>query len=418
MKILLSAYACEPNKGSEPGVGWNWALALARRGDDVHVITRSNNRESIEQAHIQPHSGLVFHYYDLPRWLRFWKHWYGGIYLYYLLWQIGAYRKAKRLHAKERFDVVHHITFVSHRQPSFMGGLGVPFIFGPVGGGEEMPRQFRKSLPLLGKLAESLRDAGNRLVAIDPLMRWTYARAKIIACATEETLSAIPGRSRTKCVVHRAIGIDRPKDFAALDAQRRAKPMRPQFLFVGRLLYWKGLHLVFRALERVKSEIPGVTLRVIGEGSDRDWLRQVALRAHVADMVEWIARKPHDEMGMEYRDSLGFVFPSLHDSGGMVVLEALSAGLPVICLDLGGPGSIVDSSCGFSLKVGQKTESEIIEELASALVRLAKEEDLRNRLTGGALNRVRELTWDEAAGAIYSELLIPEKTMASVPINT
>ena len=51
MKVLLSAYACEPNKGSEPAVGWNWALALTRRGYDVHVITRSNNRAPIKQAH-------------------------------------------------------------------------------------------------------------------------------------------------------------------------------------------------------------------------------------------------------------------------------------------------------------------------------------------------------------------------------
>src|ERR1700756_411917 len=113
MKILLSAYACEPNKGSEPGVGWNWALALARRGYEVHVITRSNNRSPIEQACTWPDPRLTFQYYDLPRWLRFWKHWPGGIYLYYLLWQIGAYQVANRLHAKERFDCVQHITFVS-----------------------------------------------------------------------------------------------------------------------------------------------------------------------------------------------------------------------------------------------------------------------------------------------------------------
>src|SRR5579863_8818497 len=139
VKLLVSAYACEPGKGSEPGVGWNWVQALVRRGYHVQVITRSNNREAIENDSTWRREELAFHYYDLPGWMRRWKRWPGGIYLYYLLWQIGALRVARRLHAAERFDRVHHVTFASYRQPSFMGRLGIPFIFGPVGGGETTP---------------------------------------------------------------------------------------------------------------------------------------------------------------------------------------------------------------------------------------------------------------------------------------
>ena len=402
MKILLSAYACEPNKGSEPGVGWNWALALRQRGYDVHVLTRSNNRQAIERAQDRPDSQLTFHYHDLPQRLRFWKHLPGGIYLYYLLWQIGASRVAKKLHSRERFNLVQHITFVSYRQPSFMGNLGIPFIFGPVGGGEAMPVQFRKSLPLPGRLTESLRDLGNRLVEFDPLMQWTYSSAHIIACATEETLHAVPARFRSKCIVQRAIGIVPSDEADAPEVLHGTEPFRPQFLFVGRLLYWKGLHLALRALGWVRHEIPGTRLRVVGEGTDGSWLREVAKRLKVDDLVDWIERIPHEEMVKEYQNNIGFVFPSLHDSGGMVVLEALAAGLPVICVDAGGPGSIVDASCGFSLKVGQRREIEIIEELASAMRQLAADHELRSRLSAGARKRACELTWSKAAEAIYS----------------
>jgi len=401
MKILLSAYACEPNKGSEPGVGWNWTLALARRGYEVHVITRSNNRPNIEGAHEPLKSRVAFHYHDLPHWARFWKYWPGGIYLYYLLWQIGAYRLAKVLHSSEQFELVHHITFVSHRQPSFMGNLGIPFIFGPVGGGETMPRQLRKSIPWSARIAEFLRDVGSRLVAIDPLMRRTYSRAHVIACATEETLKAIPLRFRSKCMVQRAIGIDGyPKSQPAV--VEGSDQYEPHFLFVGRLLYWKGLNLALHALVRVRKEIPDVKLRVIGEGSDSRWLAQVAERAKIADAVEWIPRKPQTELEAEYRRNIGFVFPSLHDSGGMVVIEALAAGSPVICLNLGGPGSIVNASCGFALQVGGKTEATVIEELALAMISLAREPGLRRRFSQGAVQRASEVTWDAAAEAIYS----------------
>jgi glycosyltransferase involved in cell wall biosynthesis len=417
MKILLSAYACEPNKGSEPGVGWNWALALTRRGYDVHVITRSNNRPVIEQVGgLDPR--LTFHYFDLPTWGRFWKYWPGGIYLYYLLWQIGAYRLAKRLHAAEHFEVVQHITFVSYRQPSFMGALGIPFIFGPVGGGETMPTRFRKSLPFSGRLAETIRSAGNAFVDLDPLMRHTYSRAQMIACATGETLKAIPAAFRNKCIVQRAIGIDEAQIHPSTSSCEVGTGISsPQFLFVGRLLYWKGLHLALRAYAQMKLKVPDVKLRVIGEGSDERWLKDVAMRAGVADFVEWILRKPHDEILQEYRNSAGFIFPSLHDSGGMVVLEALATGLPVICLDIGGPGSIVTPSCGFSLKVDGLTEDEVVKQLSSAMIQLATDFELRIMLAAGSLKRARELTWDAAAEGVYSNRNAVEgtdvKTIAS-----
>ena len=139
LKILLSAYACEPDKGSEPAVGWNWAIELSKRGHMVWVITRSNNREAIETA-VRSNPQLLaihFHYFDLGRWARRWKKAPAGIQIYYLLWQFGATKLAKQLNQEVNFDLVHHVTFVGLRQPSFMGALGIPFIFGPVAGGQQ-----------------------------------------------------------------------------------------------------------------------------------------------------------------------------------------------------------------------------------------------------------------------------------------
>ncbi len=402
MKLLLSAYACEPSKGSEPGVGWNWVQALLRRGYDLHVITRSNNRTDIENATKAHGNGAKFAYYDLPRWLRFWKKWPGGIYLYYLLWQIGAYRLARRLHAAERFDCVHHVTFVSFRQPSFMGFLGIPFIFGPAGGGESMPRSLRKGLPFGGRVAELVRSAGNLLIAIDPFMHFTFSRAEIIACTTEETLARIPRRFRERCVVQRAIGIGK----AEIGALGDISTSKHQFLYVGRLLYWKGLHLVLRALKEVRRSIPDVRLRVIGDGNDRDWLVQVAQEEGVQDLVTWIREKPHSEIWGEYGECISLVFPSLHDSGGMVVLEALAAGLPVICLDLGGPASIVNASCGVAVGTGLRDEKTVIQGVAKAMVSMCSDGGYRAQLSKNAPARAAEMTWDAAADALYSSAVL------------
>jgi glycosyltransferase involved in cell wall biosynthesis len=398
MKLLVSAYACEPGKGSEPAVGWNWVLALVRRGYQVHVLTRTNNRESIEAHPANRHPALRFHYYDLPRWMRAWKRRPGGIYFYYLFWQIGAYRLARGLHAVERFDRVHHVTFASYRQPSFMGGLGIPFIFGPAGGGETMPAALRSGLAWRNGLAEAIRNAGNRLLWLDPLMRSTFSKAEVIACTTAETMARIPAAFREKCVVQLAIGI------AEEEIQRKTgnAPAAPHFLFVGRLIYWKGLQLAFRALAQARRSLPDIKLKIIGTGEDRGWLEAQARAAEVTDLLEWVSSTPHAEMGREYARSLALVFPSLHDSGGMVVLEALAAGLPVICLDLGGPGTIATPDCAIAVPARQSGEASIVEALRNAMIRIATDPAFRARLAGNAANRAQQLTWDRAADHLYA----------------
>lgn len=410
MKLLVSAYACEPGKGSEPAVGWNWVRALLRRGYQVHVITRSNNRATIESAADSRHPALTFHYYDLPRWARAWKRRPGGLYVYYPLWQWGAYRLAASLHATEHFDRVHHVTFASFRQPSFMGRLGIPFIFGPVGGGESTPPALQRSLPLRSRLAEAARNLGNSLIGFDPFMRSTFARAQVIACTTAETMARIPTRFRTKCLVQPAIGIDaseiRDAGATGLPALERRdgteKPAGPHFLFVGRLLYWKGLHLAIRAMSRLERSLPGIRLRIIGAGEDGAWLERHARAAGATHLLDWISSVPHAEIAREYGRSLALVFPSLHDSGGMVVLEALATGLPVVCLDLGGPGAIATPECALMVPASASDEEAIVEALANAMLQLATDAQLRARLAAGALRRARELTWDRAADHLYS----------------
>jgi glycosyltransferase involved in cell wall biosynthesis len=361
---------------------------------------------------VAPDSRLKFSYYDLPRWARFWKYWPGGVYLYYLLWQFGAYRLARKLHAQEHFHVVQHVTFVSFRQPSFMGGLGIPFIFGPVGGGESMPKQFRGRLPLKARIKEWLRSAGNSLVVIDPLMRHVFSRAQTIACTTLETMNAIPREFRGKCIVQRAIGIEASQTKYSIEVERERElgASRPQFLFVGRLLYWKGLHLALRALAQVREAVPNVRLRVIGEGGDRRWLERVAERVQVSDLVEWIASRPHKDMWQEYRESACLVFPSLHDSGGMVVLEALAAGVPVVCLDLGGPGAIVTAACGYSVQTREVSEAEVVKRLALAMIALATDARLREGMSSEAFRRAQELTWGQAAEALYARARLLESS--------
>lgn len=406
MKILLSAYACEPNRGSEPGIGWHWAIEFARMGHEVFVLTRANNRPVIEDVlRKEPVTNIRFFYYDLPNWAKFWKKGQRGVHLYYLLWQWGAYRTAKKMHKEMAFDRVHHITFGSIRQPSFMGLLGMPFIFGPVAGGESAPRKLRRGYGLKGRLKDGLRDFSNFMVCLDPMMHLTFSTATRIFATSRQTKALIPARYRNKVGISLAIGIERElQERLSQENRRQRYDQGTKVLYVGRLLYWKGIHFGLQAFARLRVKTPDATLTLIGSGPDEQRLKKLARRLGISDAVTWIPWMEREEVLDEYKEHDIFLFPSLHDSGGMVVLEAMAAGLPVVCLDLGGPDVMVNESCGWKVATAGKTAADVVNELAEGLIRLASDNALRKRYGKNAVERIQaQFTWEKVVKKVFAD---------------
>ena len=410
LRVLLSAYACEPDKGSEPGIGWQWALNLAAAGHAVHAITRANNRDAIERALAQqPVPGLQFSYYDLPRWARWWKRGGRGVHLYYLLWQWGAYRLARKLCRAHRFDVAHHITFGVFRQPSFMAFLGVPFVFGPVGGGESAPPGLRRSFPWRGKLVDRLRDLANAVVRFDPLMHAVYRRANVILCKTRETLEAIPLRYRAKCRLQLELGT---AGVPAAPTNRSGRELR--LLYAGRLVYLKGVHLALPAFARLLQRHPRARFTIVGSGPEQARLHCLANVLGIAHAIDWRSWLPQSELMDLYAQHDVLLFPSLHDSSGNTVLEALACGLPVVCLDLGGPRALVDDRCG--IRVHADDERGAIEGLADALLTLARQRKRRAQMATAARERTRvEFSWSRQTERMSRIYLIASTQPALVP---
>lgn len=307
MKILLSAYACEPGKGSEPGIGWHWALEIARLGHEVWILTRENNLPGLERAlSLNPDLAIHLVGYDLPRWSRWWKRGGWGINVYYSLWQRGAFHVARRLARSIRFDLVHHITFTIFRQPSFMGRLRVPFVLGPTGAGDLTPPQLLRSYPLRGRALDAARALTNRIAGLNPLVRQSFEQATLILCTTMATLAYIPLANRPKCVMTRDVGTEKDR----ISQEGSVTPLTPRFLYVGRLLYWKGVHLGLDALAQLHRHCPEATLTIVGEGRDGKWLRKMADRLGVAHAVEWRGWVRREQVLGMYREHTAFLFPA------------------------------------------------------------------------------------------------------------
>ena len=405
MRVLLSAYACEPNRGSEPEVGWQRALHTLAYADEVWVLTRSNNKTAIEANSLSYSPGLHFIYFDLPQWaLRIKRQWWFRP-IYFIWWQWGAYCQAAKDHRDTPFDGVYHVTFTSMQFGSFMGRLGIPFVIGPIAGGECAPMRLRRGMPMRCKVRELLRDFGILLQRYSPLTRQAYAAAKHIYVTTPESLRLVPRKWHSKTTVHLAIAMP---GYAVQDERRRL-PSFPRFVFIGRLLHWKGAHFAIQALAEVRRTVPAATLTLVGGGPDEHWLRDMAKRHGVANSVDFTGYLPQQRIASMLRGYTALVYPSLHDSGGLVVLEALAAGLPVICLDLGGPGVIVNQSCGIVVPTADANEGQTITGIANAMISLWLLSDAESaKLRTEAVTRANELSWNRLTEHI-AERAVPPK---------
>lgn len=410
-RILLSAYACEPGRGSEPAVGWSWATELARLGHQVTVVTRAANRSAVEQETSLPPESLHFLYYDLPQRLVRWRKFKLGKTLYYVFWQWGAARHLRRLFPLPPFDLVHHVTYVAARYPSFMGSLGIPFWFGPVSGGEAVPAPLRAGFSAGQRWREGLRDLSNRLVRLDPLMRRTFLDAEKIL-VTGDTLRLIPAHCRAKSKVQLAIGLA-DRDLPPRRRRPNLRAIGPHLLYAGRLLEWKGVDIALQAVHRIRGQFPGLLFTIIGEGPAKLQLQALCRKLELQDAVRWIAWQPQRRLAGHYLDADLLLFPSLRDSGAMVVLEALAHGVPVICTDLGGPGTIVNSTCGRVLPTAGRCRRQVADEMAESLTAVLALPDLLESLSYGARVRARQFKFEDLVKAVYAGVPAERKVCAS-----
>jgi len=393
LRILLSAYACEPDRGSEPGVGWNWVRHLARE-HEVWVLTRSNNRGMIEAALAhKPLKNAHFVYFDLPRWARFWKRGSFGLRPYYYLWQAGAYFAARRIHRSVRFDLVHHVTFVKYWMPSFVSALPLPFVWGPVGGGESAPKPFRAHFSRRGKLYDLARRIARAIGGADPFVIFTARHAALGLATTEETASRMRALGCRDVRVFYEAGLSE-EDLALL--MRTPLRREPEFRIasVGNLLHLKGFDLSIRAFANFIERGGRGQYWLIGDGPERRRLETLVRRLGISERVTFWGRMSRVEALARLAQCDVLAHPSLHDSGGWVCLEAMAAARPVVCLNLGGPALQVTAETG--IKVPAHTPEQAIRDFALAFQTLAANADLRARLgLEGRARVLREFRWSD-----------------------
>ena len=387
LKIFISAYACEPEKGSEPGIGWNVVNELAKY-HEVHVLTRANNRPAIEAALAGRENRPVFHYYDLPKWLTFWKKKRRGYHLYYYLWQYGAFFRYRRFVNRCGFDIVQHLTFANFAMPSLFMFCKPLTVWGPIGRTGIPPAVWR-ALPRKIRFKERLRQLTMWFMNHFELARvfTPICADRIIECGFPAGKSGFPPRWQNKIVQHPQTGIN-PDEPEYRCTRRRQEDGRVRMLICSDFLHWKGVIYAAETYGRIASNRDDVELWIYGSGAEERNMREILARHGVENSVTWKGFVGKAEMIQALFDADILLYPSYHHGLATLILQAMYAGLPIVTI-AGDPVAQCVAEGGGLVADGTDMAA-ILDDLACKTLRLVESPELRRELGEQGRRLVRE----------------------------
>jgi glycosyltransferase involved in cell wall biosynthesis len=400
LKILLVGHAFWPGEGSEPGITWNWAWHLSEY-HDVWVLAPPLRRAAVEAA-LAGHSGRApgVVWVDVPRDPEQGER---GIRLHYLRWQRAAFAQARRLHATQSFDIVHHLSWATVNSAPKLWSLGTSFVWGPLGGGQAAPLRFTRYLGWRGTLAEAGRHVRRRLLPFLPPLRRAAANSALILATNPETAEVLYRAGAAHVELFYDNGV-LPEQLMPRRKRRQAGDCL-ELVWAGRLEVPKALPLALEAMARVE-DLP-VRLSIAGQGPLRAACERRAAALGLGERVRFLGFVPRERLLNDvFAKSDAFLFTSLQDSAASVVLEAMAASLPVIGLDHQGVGMMVPEHA--AIKVPVTSPSVTIQGLADGIRALAASPELGGRLGEAARRHAATESWSRRAvrmNALYRSCL-------------
>ncbi|MBD5584689.1 MAG: glycosyltransferase [Clostridia bacterium] len=401
LNILISAYAVSPTWGSEPGMGWNWIINIAKYCN-VHVITESEWRNEILEAvkELPQKDNLHFYFNPVPEKVRLmcWNQGDWRFYWYYRKWQKQTLSIAKDIIKNNDIDIIHQLNMVGFREPGFLWQIkSIPFVWGPICGMDMIPVNYLINAGWKTKIKCIIKNNINKLqFRFYPRVRSAFNNASAVICATETAKQAVEKIYDKQCFFINETGTE-------VNTKKNI-PKRTEGVFnvlwVGRFIYTKRLDIALRSLALTSNA--SIQLTVCGTGSKEevDKYHNLAVSLGINSRVKWLGKVNHDKIGQIMMDSDLFFFTSIMEATSTVVLEAISYQLPILAFNTCGFGPLVKKFAGITIELSNENQS--IREFAEKLDYLSENRNILNQISENEENNSYMLSWDYKAKTMLS----------------
>lgn len=389
MKLLYIAYSCDPYNGSEDKIGWNVPLESTKT-NEVYVITKEEHRENIKKYMLENNvKNMHVYYIDIP--FIYKKLFKGFLYSGRLnIWNRKAFPLAKKICEKKKIDLIHQITPIEFRSIGNYGRIkNTKFVCGPLGGGEKIPNGL-KSYVKSHEIVEIIRMCMNYLSRFRLKIGGKLKDCDCILFANKETRDFLLKGNRLLCQqkIITEIAISN-EDIIKRKTKRKSEQCR--FLVAGRLIYRKGHSFLLDVLERIPEECQ-YQCRIVGSGPEYDYLRNKCNSEQLKEHVILIGNLPFEQMKSEYEKADVLIMPSLRETTGSVILEAMAKGIPIVTIGKFGGIKLVDNSVGWTY--GGKTKEEYINNLKNILIECINCPQMVCEKGENACKKSKKYTWE------------------------
>lgn len=393
LSILINAYACSPNMGSEPGMAWNWCVNLAKHCE-LHIITEGEFKDNIEKVLPTLPQGKNMHFYYNPVTEEIRKMcWNQGdwrFYKYYREWQWKTYLIAKDICKQTHIDILHQLNMIGFREPGYLWKISnIPFVWGPVDAKESFPMAYLEGANFKTKLFMQLKNA---------ITKWQLKRAKRVHLAAKRASYVISASSNSQQAFKKYFQIESPllnetgcyiQEHPIIDKSHKEYL---DVLWVGKLDFRKQLGLALRSIAETKNI--HIRLHIVGGGNSLPY-QTLAKKLGIETQCKWYGAISHEEVQRIMQESDVFLFTSVAEGTPHVVLEAIGNNLPVVCFNTCGQGDSVNEKVG--IKISLSTPNQSIIDFAEKINYLYQNRSILQQLSEGCNKRQKELSWNYKA---------------------
>jgi len=387
MKILLVAFACHPEWGSESAAGWGSASLLAQK-HNVHVVTHTENRNGIQIAtkNKKYEGSLKLTYVGEPfkchpnrmvARINSWR--------IYKKWLDQVEQEMPEILRSEQYDFIHHVTIATWRIAAPWYRFGLPTIFGPVGGTASYPWKLMGMLSAIGALFESIRNLGNSISCHMPNIVASCRRTSAIICGNREAGEFLLRIRKRKTGIH----ILSSAHFSGEDISRFSKDLAAKNYqgtlnaFAGGICIGsKGIHFALQALRVARDQGSIIQYTIASTGPELEYLKKQTKRLGLENQVDFHNGFQHEAYRKALWQSQIFLLPSFREGSPRTILEAMLSGAVPVVVKASAQGDIATAEVGFAVPCGGIEI--IINGLAQALITLDRNRDLLKKMSSAA----------------------------------
>ena len=406
MKILINSYTCCPDMGSEPGMGWNWIVCLAKYCEMV-VITEGEYSEKIEEWLANPENAVVagnMHFYWNPIGIdetacerirkMCWNQGDWRFYRYYRKWQKKTAEIAEDICKKENIDILHQLNMIGFREPGYLWQVsqktGIPFVWGPIDAKDSFPMTYAQKASFKIRTFLQIKNLITCLqLRFSRRVKAAAKRAGAFVGASSNSVNSLKKYlnidasliNETGCrVVSNSILKEKKKDDVF------------EILWVGKFDFRKQLDLALRAV--ALSNVDKILFHIVGGGNDEAY-KKLASELGISSCCVWHGVISHDAVQKIMNQCDLLLFTSVAEGTPHVVLESIANELPIVCFDTCGQGDCVTDDVGIKIPLTNPEQS--VKDFANAIIRLYNNRDLLEKMSSNCHKRAVELSWENKA---------------------